>query len=203
MADPALETPASSTADQILDATIAVLARSGVAGVSMRAVAREAGVAVGLANYHFDNKTALICAALERIGERDIELVQARPDLGSAADQLRHSLDIAFDPSFLDARYLSLRLQLWSLAGVDPKFAEINQAAQRRYLTGLADLIEAARPDLDRSAVDQLAADVLIEQNGVWLTAVLIPDQAAVERARQRCEQVAFTGHPDREHTNR
>jgi len=55
----------------ILDAVLAVLARSGISGVSMRAVAREAGVALGLMNYYFTDKTSLIAAALRRLGEQD------------------------------------------------------------------------------------------------------------------------------------
>lgn len=184
-------TTEAPTDERILDATIAVLAREGAAGVSMRAVAREAGVAVGLANYHFDNKTAMICAALRRIGTRDMELVTP-PDDMDADEQLRHCLRLALDPSFLSADYLSLRLQLWSLAGVDPEYAEINQSAQQRYLAGLADLIEAARLDLGRTEIEARAADVLIEQNGVWLTAVLISDAEAVSRALARCEALAF-----------
>jgi AcrR family transcriptional regulator len=39
---------------QILDAVLALLAREGIAGVSMRAVSREAGVALGLVHYYFD-----------------------------------------------------------------------------------------------------------------------------------------------------
>lgn len=180
-----------STDERILDATLAVLAREGLAGVSMRAVAREAGVALGSANYHFDNKTELISAALRRIGEKDMELVTPSSD-DAAADRLRWSLDRALDPSYLTPTYLSLRLQLWSLAGVDETFARINQKAQRTYLAGLAELIEAARPELDRAEVERRAADILIEQNGVWLTAILISDAEAVARARQRCEQIAF-----------
>lgn len=179
------------TDERILDATIAVLGRQGVAGVSMRAVAREAGVAVGLANYYFDSKTALISAALGRIGDNDMLLVTPPVDL-SPKDQLRHCLRHAVDPSFLAPTYLSLRLQLWSLAGVDPVFAEINQTAQRRYLDGLADLLHAARPDLDRAEIQRRAADILIEQNGVWLTAILISDNEAVERSLLRCEHIAF-----------
>ena len=179
------------TDERILDATIAVLARDGVAGVSMRAVASEAGVAVGLANYHFDNKTAMISAALRRIGARDMELVT--PPAGMDAEaQLRHCLRLAVDPSFLTPDYLSLRLQLWSLAGVDREYADINRRAQQRYLDGLVDLIANARPELDRAEAEERAADVLIEQNGVWLTAVLITDADAVARALTRCEQLAF-----------
>ncbi len=185
------DSDAASTAERILDAALQLLAREGIAGVSMRAVAREAGVALGLANYHFDNKTELICAALRQIGANDLELVTPTT-AGDPADQLRESLRQALDPSFLSPSYLSLRLQLWSLAGVDPVFADINQTAQRRYLEGVMSLLQAARPELTDDEVAERAADILVEQNGVWLTAVLISDQAAVDRALARCEAIAF-----------
>lgn len=191
----AAEPPAAGPeqADQrILDATLAVLARNGVAGVSVRAVATEAGVARGLAGYYFQNKRGLIAAALRRIGEQDLELVLPAGDSADPAEHLRRSLRRAVDTAYLDPDYLSLRLQLWSLAGVDEKYAVINRNAQRRYLAGLADLISAARPDLSRADVERRATDILIVQNGVWLTAVLIDDADAVDRAIARCEEFAF-----------
>ena len=138
--------PAAQSDQRILDAVLAVLARDGVSGVSMRAVAREAGVAVGLANYHFDSKTALITAALERIGQQDGELVASIPG-ADPADRLRNALRQVLDPAFLATDYLGLRLQLWSLAGVDPRFAEINETAQLRYRAGLGELIDHRGPD--------------------------------------------------------
>lgn len=181
----------SSARQRILDATLSLLAREGLAGVSIRAVARQAEVAVGLTNYHFTNKIQLICAALEQIGELDMELVAPRDGV-TPADQLRASLSNALDASYLTQEYLGLRLQLWSLAGVDELFAEINRKAQERYLAGLADLLAAARPELERSEVERRAADILIVQNGVWLTAILISDDDAVDRARRSCHQLAF-----------
>jgi len=159
----------------------------------MRAVAREADVAVGLASYYFDNKTRLISAALRRVGDQDAMLVAAASGHVDPAEHLRHTLGRILDPSFLARDYLSLRLQLWSLAGVDDEYAEINRAAQERYLAGLADLIQAARPELCRADVERRAADILIEQNGVWLTAILITDKEAIERAIERCIGHAFT----------
>ena len=38
----------------------------------MRAVAREARVSLGLVNYHYEDKTSLIGAALHRIEEKDV-----------------------------------------------------------------------------------------------------------------------------------
>jgi hypothetical protein len=135
----------------------------------------------------------LISASLRRIGEQDAMLVAAAPMGTDPAEHLRGALRRALDPAFLTRDYLSLRLQLWSLAGIDTEFADINRAAQKCYLTGLADLIHGARPELERFDVEQRAADILIEQNGVWLTAILITDQDAVNRAIARCEARAFS----------
>lgn len=177
--------------DRILDAVLAVLTSDGVSGVSMRAVAREAGVSVGLANYHFDNKTTLIAAALRRIGEQDARLVAPADDLDPAV-ALRAALRHVADPEFLQTSYLRLRIQLWSLANVDEEFAVINHDAQIRYRSGLADLIATARPELERGEVERRAGDILVIQNGIWLTSVLIVDPDVVERGLVRCEQIAF-----------
>ncbi len=81
-------------ADQrILDATLTVLARNGLAGASMRAVAAEAGLSVGLANYHFENKTALICAALKRVGDQDAQMV-ASCEGADPTEHLRQCLQL-------------------------------------------------------------------------------------------------------------
>ena len=75
--EPQHEPPAEKDRqERILDATLSLLARHGIAGVSIRSVAREAGVALGLVNYYFDDKTGLVRAALLRIEEQDIQLVR-------------------------------------------------------------------------------------------------------------------------------
>ena len=176
---------------QILDAALAVLARDGISGVSMRAVAREAGLSLGLANYHFDDKHGLVVAALERIADADAEIVAADPGLDADAN-LRRALHHVAAEEFLGLDYLALRLQLWSLAGVDPAYAAINQRAQAAYLSGLTTLLAAARPDLDADEIRRRAQDILVVQNGVWLTSVLVPDVATMRRAVDRTEAIAF-----------
>ncbi len=176
----------------ILDAALVVLGRDGIGGVSMRAVAREAGVSLGLANYYFSDKTSLVSAALRRIGEQDLEIVTAHADV-EPVERLRRVLRRPGDAEFLDPAYLSLRLQLWSLASVDSAYATINQAAQRRYLDGLIELIEAAIPNIDRAEAARRAGEILVVQNGVWLTAAIIDDRDALARSLERCEAIAFT----------
>ena len=76
---------------RILEAALELLSRHGIAGVSMRAVAREAGVALGLVNYYYDDKTSLIRAALHRVDEHDLKLVAPDPSL-TPDEQLRNAL---------------------------------------------------------------------------------------------------------------
>jgi AcrR family transcriptional regulator len=176
---------------RILEAVIDLLARDGIAGVSMRAVAREAGVALGLVNYHFDDKTSLIRAALHRIEEQDLALVAPDPDL-TPRDRLLGALRRVAEPRFLTTEYLSLRLQLWALARAHRDFEQINTEAQKRYRAGLAELIRDARPELSRAECARRAADVDVVQNGIWLTALLGLDRASVRRSIARCEEIVL-----------
>lgn len=187
---------ATDKRERILEAVLAVLARNGISGVTMRAVAREAEVALGLATYYFEDKDGLVAAALERIADSDAALVEPTPG-AQTGEALRVALHRIADPDFLSVPYLALRLQLWSLAGVDERYAAINQAAQRRYLTGLVALLAAARPDLDPGEVERRANDILIVQNGVWLTSALVPDLDTVARSVARTEAIAFDDGPD------
>jgi AcrR family transcriptional regulator len=176
--------------ERILQAVLDLLARDGVSGVSMRAVAREAGVALGLVSYHYDDKVSLIRAALIRVEEQDLAMVE--PDLSLApVRQVRVALRRIADPEFLTTDYLSLRLQLWALARAHPEFAEINTSAQRRYRERLAGLLQAARPELSRAECARRAADIDVVQNGIWLTALLGLDSTSIRRSIKRCEQIA------------
>jgi AcrR family transcriptional regulator len=176
---------------RILEAALDLLSRHGISGVSMRAVAREAGVALGLVNYYYDDKMSLIRAALHRVDEHDLMLVA--PDPSSAPDeQLRKALRRVAGADLLTTRYLSLRLHLWALAQAHEDFAHINAAAFDRYLDGLAALVSNANPALSSEECRERAADIVVVQNGMWLTALLGVDNAAIKRGIARTEQIAF-----------
>lgn len=173
---------------RILEAVIHLLARHGISGVSMRAVAREAGVALGLVNYHYDDKTSLIRAALHRVADEDIATVAPDPSL--APDERLHvALHRVADSEFLTTDYLSLRLQLWALAQAHDDFAQINTEAE-------AVSNRSGRPHQGR-ATRALACRV--HQTGGRHrrhpergAALLGLDLASVRRSVVRCEQIAL-----------
>ena len=191
MSKPLPDTSAKDRQERILDAVLSLLTQHGISGVSIRAVAREAGVALGLVSYYYEDKSSLISAALRHFEEQDLALVTPEPGPSPEA-QLLTVLRRVAAPQFLTTEYLSLRLQLWALGQAHEEFAEINTSAQKRYRRGLADLIHASRPELPRGECTKRAADVDVVQNGLWLTALLGLDRASVRRTVERCEQIAL-----------
>jgi DNA-binding transcriptional regulator YbjK len=70
---------------ELADAAIALLAETGVHGVTHRAVEKRAGLPVGTASNYFRSREALLLAAAERVGELHYA------DMDAAADSHRRA----------------------------------------------------------------------------------------------------------------
>lgn len=82
------DTPGQSdTRKRLIDAVLAVVARDGLGGANVKAIAREAGITPGLLHYHFATKDELLFAAVDRAGQ---EYIAALDDLidANSADEL-------------------------------------------------------------------------------------------------------------------
>jgi AcrR family transcriptional regulator len=58
---------------RIVDAGVRCIARDGVVGASMAAIALEAGVSKALLHYHYHDRSTVLAEIVERIGMRTIE----------------------------------------------------------------------------------------------------------------------------------
>jgi TetR/AcrR family transcriptional regulator, regulator of biofilm formation and stress response len=65
--------PAQGRREQILEATLRVIGRSGRESVTHRAVAEEAGVPLGSTTYYFDSRDDLLGQALEHVARKESE----------------------------------------------------------------------------------------------------------------------------------
>jgi len=144
----------TDTQNTILDAVQSVIVRDGVQGTSLRQVAQEADVSLGLISYHFDDKDRLILATFERAAA---ELRAASTDAADAVedadDKVRAFLRGAFTDEFLNGDYLRLRVSLWAVALTEPEVAGIDAESYQRYQEALAGFIADARPGLGRDEV--------------------------------------------------
>ena len=184
----------SETQEQILDAAMDVIVRDGLDSTSMRAVAEEADVSLGLLSYHFEGKEKLVVAAFQRATERLMQLIADR--MAEVGDDPRARVKAAlrswFDPEFSDPQHLEMWLAIWAVSRTNDEVA----AAERDLYDRCAAQLNAAIKDVDRSlspdAVGRRTTDVLALQNGLWINWNRWADEAALERGLQLCESIAF-----------
>ncbi len=183
----------STTQEQILDAVLSCLADGGIAGVSMRAVAAEADVSLGLLNYHFEGKQALITTAVQLACDRLLEGSMASIDgVEGADDRVRAFIRGAAGDTFLSSEYLRLRLVIWAAARLHPDIGVADLSVYHEYVDRTLGLIREARPELSVEEARQRADDVSTNQNGLWLHWARFRDEATLERGLQRCEAIAL-----------
>jgi DNA-binding transcriptional regulator YbjK len=107
---------------ELIDATLRVIERSGVAGVTHRAVATAAGVPPAAATYHFGGIDDLLLAALREANERYGRALRELADSGGGAAALaaflagvcrehRGRLVAEYELYLLAARRPALRLE--------------------------------------------------------------------------------------------
>lgn len=75
-AGPKSAPPGDEVRTRLVDATIRVLARDGLAQASARTIAAEAGSANGLIFYHFGSMDGLLAATAHTLGERGIARIR-------------------------------------------------------------------------------------------------------------------------------
>ena len=187
------DTDLTDTQEQILDAALSCIVRDGLDGASMRSVAREADVSLGLLSYHFDDKWSLIEAAFQLATDRLYEATIASLDgIDDPDERVRAYIRGAFHGEFLEDDYLALRIALWAMARTDNDLARVEESLYGRYADRLVELICAARPGMTEREATERATDVIIVQNGLWLDWARHHRRADLERGLARCDETAL-----------
>lgn len=183
----------SDTQDQILDAVMSVIMREGVSGASMRTVAEEADVSVGLLSYHFDDKDSLIIAAYERTTEQLLAAATAAVEvIEDPRDRVRAWIRGPFTEAFLTDEYLSLRISLWAVARVNEAINDVERRLYGPYADGLVELLCVISAPADRQELVDRVTDVIVVQNGLWLNYARYRGDRDLERGLAWCEAIAF-----------
>jgi TetR/AcrR family transcriptional regulator, regulator of biofilm formation and stress response len=101
----------------VLEATVAVVAQKGLEGLTLRAVAAEAGVTHGLVHYHFGSRDALIKETLEWVIRDALVEMQLVPHDGSLDEFAEGMADLS--PSREQAHLFSNELLLAACRDAD------------------------------------------------------------------------------------
>jgi DNA-binding transcriptional regulator YbjK len=154
----------------LLDATVRVIGRGGIAAVDHRAVAAEAGVPLGSTTYYFDSKEDMVAQALAHVAEAESERLRVLAERGvlehGAGSLAERLADALLDLWTGDRVVLMAQFELYIESGRRADLRESATAWDRAY----RDLLERAldglgAPDARRRArllcagLDGLALD--------------------------------------------
>ena len=161
--------------EQILEATLRVIGRSGREAVTHRAVAEEAGVPLGSTTYYFDSRDDLLGQALEHVARKETDRhVQLGHELRKArssrqlADMLIDQLVCEID----DRDAYVAEYELWLEASRRPDLREAATAwcdAVQLAVAGAMEKLGSTDPAADASlvvaAIDGLGERVLARED--------------------------------------
>ncbi len=100
---------------ELIEATIASIARNGLSGTTIAKVAEIANLSAGIVSFYFRTKEALLLATLEHL---DLEFEKRRLEvLDRAGDdpvrQIEAIIDVNFDPALCDAERVAVWAAFW------------------------------------------------------------------------------------------
>jgi TetR/AcrR family transcriptional repressor of bet genes len=181
---------------ELIRATIAVIARRGCSGTTVARVAERAGVSVGLMNFHFSSKDRLFRETFRYLS-REYDQIWRRNLAAAPRDprsRLLKMIESYFDPRIFTREKLAVWFTFWSDAELRDRFRAAAIRLEHRYLEALEEEIArllAARgqqPGESGAIVAGLSAMI----DGYWLQALLDSHRfkrgVAVEACREFVE---------------
>jgi AcrR family transcriptional regulator len=187
---------------QLIDATITCISKTGIPGTTLTAVTREAGLSLGIVNFHFKNKDTLLAETLRSLAEEHRELWMKaldRTDL-SATAKLRAIVEAQFHPRICSRK----KLTVW--------FAFFGEAAHRKSYRATSSHIDMERQEIcsdlcrqiitegDYFELDAEGVTGTLESlfDGFWLNILMYPAKFSREYAADQTLaylSTVFPGH--------
>jgi AcrR family transcriptional regulator len=182
---------ASDRREALVDAAIESLKRYGYEGLSVRRIAAEAGVSIGLINHHFPNKDTLVAESYRTFGRRlaatfEAAVAAAGPDPRA---RLRAYLDAFFSGPNLNPQVLTAWVVYWSLVQVSPEMKAVRDEEGRGYSEALGQLLSDLAKSRGAMNLDiNLAVTGLTALlDGLWLQLCLDPTSIRPKDAAALC----------------
>jgi len=174
---------------QLLDATLKVIARRGLTGITINDIAREAGCSYGVIAFHFETKERLLLSALDHLAQsyREVWRAALARTSDDPAEKLRALIEIDFDPRVAKSRHLAVWMAFWAEAGRVPAYrqhcARLKRESSDIVLSLIADLVA----ERGSSAAPELIAQGLYAiTDGAWVYSHVTGQNSPKHRARSK-----------------
>lgn len=166
---------------QLIDATFHCICRYGTEDMSVRVIAHEAGLSLGMVRHHFRSKDELLAATLRYLSSKvqdQISVAMAKPYL-SPTERLYAFIIACLHPQALDADYVRARFLFWGLAHTNRTVRRVHDEIYGRFERQVRDLVAAisqdSRTELD---LDVVTLAILALLKGIWVEWSLSPNRA-------------------------
>lgn len=180
--------------DEILESTWKLIAKQGLGGTNMRALAAEAGYANGALAYYFAGKDELLRAAFDHVQRQTMARVRAAAKGLKGLAALRAFVAEMLPDDELKRLEARVVLPFWSSAATQRPFARVHERALdtfrkevHRCLREAVRLREIPRPARPGRHAEQTEALLSILM-GVQVMAVLSPKQHDARMTRKVAE---------------
>jgi AcrR family transcriptional regulator len=163
-----------------------VVARHGVRGATVRAIAAEAGVSTGSLTHYFQDKHAVMVRLLERTNAGAARRVRAASARGDAIQRLRAAVEAVLPLDAVRRREWQVWVAMWGVASPEDEVG-------LGFRSGWEGLAQIFRELLDQAQVEGLlrpAVDIRYEAERLVTMLAGIGLMAGVE-SRQRVRQAA------------
>ncbi len=187
--------------DEILSATWRVIARDGIAGATIRAIAKEANCSRGILAHYFDDKADILGSALvhshRRVGARMAEAAAGLSGLAALRVVMLEALPLD-DTRDVEAQ---IEISFWGRALGNPELRELQHSEFERLCTRLrGHLTEAAELGelADGRDLELATHQLVVLIDGLSAERVLYPDRVTPERQVQMLDLLlaSFGGRP-------
>ena len=189
--------------EQLIQATINCIARTGLSGVTMARVTSEAGLSLGIANLHFETKDKLLLETLKYVsdeynrGQQAILIEQTFPSLSAQMDAL---LAFDFSRAVTDKNKAAVWYAFLGEAKSRPTYQHICSRQDSIAEAALTALFQAVIEEGEYQGADAalLASGYISLVDGLCLNSLVsprrLPRSKALKTARH-CLASAFPKH--------
>jgi AcrR family transcriptional regulator len=170
---------------ELIEATIASLARYGYEGTTVSVVSEMVGMSRGMINFHFETKDQLLLETLSYLS--DEYRAHWKAAVAGAGEVPSHRLwalvQADFDRKICNPRKLAAWCAFWGEAKSRPTYSRMCGANDAEYQTMCMDLCTALAP----AGTDpkKLARGIVCLLEGLWLHLLMAPKDLSRDEARE------------------
>lgn len=166
---------------QLIDATFHCICQHGTEELSVRLIAQQAGLSLGMVRHHFRSKDKLLAATLRYLSSKvqeQIGLAMAKPH-ASPTERLYAFLIACLHPQQFDANYVRARFLFWGLAQTNATVRRVHDEIYGRFERQVHELVAAIARKSDADIdPDVVTLTILALLKGIWVEWSLSPNRA-------------------------